>query len=132
MADSDDLLVGVKATLQTALDQLITREAELAEDLAEARANRKRVESTLTMLTGKKKTTAKKVISTRKPQTADQILEFMQASEDEDWTASRLSEGLEIHSSTVSKSLNWLRENNLIRATRTVRGGGHAYAAWTE
>jgi hypothetical protein len=90
MADSDGLLKGVVKTLEEGLDALRADEAKALKLYTETKAERKRVEATVVMLTGKKRKTTPSKSGHIKPRTADAILEFMKDSDD-DWTASRLS-----------------------------------------
>jgi len=47
-----------------------------------------------------------------------------------DWTARELINELGLANGTVNASLRYLREEEMIRPTRGVQGGGHAYAPW--
>jgi hypothetical protein len=130
----DHVLEDVKQELNHVAHQLALRVVELERNLYDAKQEYKRVEKTLNMLSGNKKNGGrpKGKTSTGQPPSADQILNVMTDSEKEDWTVTEVANVTQLHPSTVGKSMAWLRENNKIRATRGVRGGGHAYATWTE
>jgi response regulator of citrate/malate metabolism len=126
----------VKQVLRTTLTQLQDRENELKADLRTLIIEKKRIGTALNILEGERKNGASKKAVVQKPSqaTIDRILGVMNAEGvvDRDWTTTQLSEAVGIHSSTVGKAMAWLREQNIIRATRSVRGGGHAYATWSE
>jgi response regulator of citrate/malate metabolism len=135
--DVDELLVATKQALMTAEEHLLERVKELEDDLAAAKREHKRIEKALDYLNGTKKNAAQKIRQGHhvKPKNADAVLEFLKdgrGAMQEDWTATQLAEAMGVHNSTIGKALKWLRDSNDIRATRSVRGGGHAYAAWKE
>jgi response regulator of citrate/malate metabolism len=134
--DVDKVLTRVKESLESAAVDLSLNVVRLEKELDTAKREYKRVEKTLTVLAGKKNTGKRSSSNSKnptgKPPTADQLLKVMNDSEKEDWTVTEIANVTELHPSTAGKSMAWLRENNLIRATRSVQGGGHAYAAWKE
>ena len=105
--------------------------AELNRKLAEQKAALRRLDAVLRAAQPAEKK-AKPKSSNNGSRSAPQVLEFMRNNqEQEDWTASQLAAAVGLHQSTVSHALRYLRDTEQIRATRSVRGGGHAYATWS-
>jgi len=64
---------------------------------------------------------------------SEQILRIMRNNpKKEDWTAKEVVEASGINSSGVNVALTFMRQESMIRPTRTVQGGGYAYAPYPE
>jgi hypothetical protein len=121
--------------LQEEIDQLMIRIASLREEQAIIdrilrAANGTRPGPKSTRQTGRR---AKQplVVTPAIIRHAETILGLMKdRPKKPDWTASELVNELGLANGTVNSSLRYMREEEMIRPTRGVRGGGHAYAPW--
>jgi hypothetical protein len=60
---------------------------------------------------------------------AEEILELMVSRpQKRDWTTKQVADELKLPRSGTQQAINYMRTAQLIRATRTTQGGGHAYA----
>jgi DNA-binding transcriptional ArsR family regulator len=134
--------MNVQEYLESLVDELTMRRIEvedqikaLNETLADRKSDLKRIDTILKSIHPEDKSKSQTKAKTNGgigSRSAPKVLEYMEQHKDEvsDWTASQLAKAIGLHQSSVNAAFNWLRENEKIRATRRVRGGGNAYAPW--
>jgi hypothetical protein len=133
----------IEGEINNALDGLLEMRAEYMSELsgaldtvAQLKAGIARIDKVLRAAEDKPK--AKKAGNNGKPtgaatvKRAEEILTIMAGHpEKADWLSSELARELGMKSTgPTTEAINYLREGGKIRPTRTVKGGGHAYATY--
>lgn len=108
---------------------------DLNERIKERKSELKRIDAIIKLATNepaKPRTKTSNSANGTGSRSAPEVLAFMQEHKDEqeDWTAKQIASAMNKNVSSINAALNWLRENEKIRATRRVQGGGNAYAPW--
>lgn len=134
----------IEAIVQPLRDRRDSLEAELLElarRTAERRESIRRIDSILKQVSapkpGPKKAQAKakteKKYGPGDIERGKQVAELMRSKPDKpDWERREVMEALNMEGSAATRAMNWARDEGLIGATRKIRGGGNAYAAFPE